>query len=441
MTCKRSLLLLSMWLVALQVGMGTVLSAEIIGWSGPTMGTQYSVKVFAESEEVDAQELQIAVDAELRAVNDEMSTYLKSSQISKFNASESTNWFDVSRDFAQVVSFALQISSKTDGAFDITVGPVVDAWNFGAATRTGEIPNKEILQSLKASIGYAKIDVNLDPPQIRKAESDVQIDLSAIAKGHGVDRVVLLLNEAGVKNCFVEIGGEVRTSGSKAGEWWKVGIQVPDEATDKIELAYPLSAGSVGDASMATSGDYRNYVEVDGKRYSHTIDPRTARPIEHSLASVSVVGDSCMEADAWATALNVLGPIAGPKLAKVERLDAFFISRAADGFDRVGTGTFTKYSSSASQDSVVKPVPVVEAGNPFWVMIAITTVAFAIVLFGMAIGVIFGKKPIAGSCGGLNGTTTEDGKVSCSICSNPAEACSELREKMEQGSGRKSGVL
>ncbi|MDA8746124.1 FAD:protein FMN transferase [Rubripirellula amarantea] len=444
MTRKRSLPLLCLLLVTLQVGfteltLAKAWAGEIIGWSGPTMGTRYSVKLYAEPDDVDVEELQLSVDAELRDVNDEMSTYLKSSQISQFNQSESTDWFDVSQNVAKVVAFAQLVSRKTDGSFDVTVGPIVDAWNFGAGPRSNQVPSDQTLKSLQEFVGYEKLEVTVDPPRLRKTHPKVQIDLSAIAKGHGVDRVVELLNELGVENCFVEIGGEVRTSGSKSGEWWKVGIQIPDAAADEVDLAYPLSTGSGGDASMATSGDYRNYVEIDGKRYSHTIDPRTSRPIVHSLASVSIVRESCMEADAWATALNVLGPDAGPNLASTENLDAFFINRTSDGFSRVGTGTFRRYSSEQVADG--KPAAKAAEGNSLWVLIAITTVAFALVLFGMAIGVIFGKKPIAGSCGGLNGTTTEDGKVSCSICSNPADACKELREKMEQGTGRKDGVL
>ncbi|TWU47464.1 Thiamine biosynthesis lipoprotein ApbE precursor [Rubripirellula tenax] len=413
--------------------LSSVVAADsvMLEFSGQTMATTYSVKVFGPAESVDVDDLRIDIDGVLRNVNDQMSTYLKSSEISRFNASDSTDWFPISPEFADVVDAALSIAVKTNGAFDITVAPLVNAWNFGPSPRTGKAPSDETIQQLLATIGYQKLTVRMDPPSLKKSIPSLMVDLSAIAKGHAVDRVVEFLNSKGMKDVFVEIGGEVRTSGSKAGQWWKVGIQMPDAATDQWTVAHALST-SDSDRAMATSGDYRNFFESDGKRYSHTIDPRTGRPIDHALASVSVVTASCVDADAWATAINVLGPDDGLAIATKEGLDTLLISRAGDEFLRIGTGTLSQYSTASPVGAVqASPVKAVDSAGSPWVVMAITTIAFATILMAMAVGVIFGRKAISGSCGGIANKTNDDGSVSCGLCSNPADACKELRDRMQ----------
>lgn len=412
-------------LLLLAIASSSLAEENMLTFGGETMGTKYSVKVF--DPPTFENDVRIIIDGVLRRVNDQMSTYLKSSEVSKFNQSESTDWFDVSAETAEVVNFAQEVSAKTDGAFDITVGPLVNAWSFGPDPRTRTVPSNERLEELRQSLGYKNLSVRISPPALKKSVPALQIDLSAIAKGHGVDRVVEKLNEMGAENVFVEIGGEVRTSGDKAGTWWKVGIQRPDAQADEVLIAHSLSTGAGNDGSMATSGDYRNFFQVDGVRYSHTIDPRTAAPIEHALASASVVTDSCMAADAWATAINVLGPEAGLALAKSEKLDAFLISRDGDDFVMAGTGTLAQYATASEAVGVVAEAP---EGNNRLATLAITFVAFAGLLFIMAIGVMFGRRSIGGSCGGLANAQGEDGEVSCSLCSNPASACKELRERM-----------
>ncbi|NND97587.1 MAG: (Na+)-NQR maturation NqrM [Pirellulaceae bacterium] len=396
------------------------------------MGTTYMVKIHG-AEDVD-DDIRIDIDAELRRVNDQMSTYLKSSEISRFNASDSTRWFDVSRQTADVVDFAQQVARKTDGAFDVTIGPVVNAWGFGPDQRTGETPDREKLAQLKALTGFEKLSVRLDPPALRKQIPQLQVDLSAIAKGHGVDRVVTLLAEAGATDVFVEIGGEVRTSGDKAGQPWRVGIQLPDTAATVSMIAHETGRGTGQDESMATSGDYRNFFQDDGKRYSHTIDPRTAAPIVHHLASVSVVSQSCMAADAWATAINVLGPEKGLELAERESLDAFLITRTDNGYHMMGTGLLAQYAAIAPPAAAVAADTTVRetASTGLLPTMLMSAVAMGVILLAMAIGVIFGRKAISGSCGGLANETDADGNVSCSLCSNPADACKELRERMQQ---------
>lgn len=402
---------------------------EVLELSGPTMGTSFSVKIFDPPDFKD--DVAFLVDQLLRNVNDQMSTYLKNSEISRFNRSESTDWFAVSEELASVVAFSQVVADKTAGAFDVTVGPLVNEWNFGPDRSKRTVPKAEIITSLQESVGYGKLAVRMDPPALKKSVPALEIDLSAVAKGYAVDLVVELLNEQGAENVFVEIGGEVSVSGNKAGQWWKVGIQMPDAATDSLLIAHALNVGGGNDRSMATSGDYRNYFEIDGTRYSHTIDPRNGMPIEHPLASVTVVSESCMAADAWATALNVLGPEEALRVAKAEGLDVLLVARdtaEASGYRLSGNGALAQYIGvgNTSEDVVVPN----EDGNGRFTMFLVTAVAFAVLLFAMSVGVLFGQRSISGSCGGVNGTKNEDGSVSCSLCSSPSDACRDLRKRM-----------
>lgn len=411
---------------------------------GETMGTTYMVKIYNPPRF--ESDVAIEVDAELRKVNDQMSTYLKSSEISRFNDSDSTDWFDVSEETAEVVGAALEISEATAGAFDVTIGPLVNVWSFGPDPKTNEIPSDAVITSLRESVGYKKLAVRNDPPALKKSVPSLKVDLSSIAKGHGVDRVVERLADLGAKNVFVEIGGEVRVSGSKDGQPWKVGIQNPQAADGgamSLAAAHPIL-----DQAMATSGDYRIYFEVDGKRYSHTIDPRTGRPIDHDLASVSVIADTCMKADGWATAINVLGADEGIKVAAEQDLDVLVIRRRGDEFVRVGTGSLSPYAAEPDATTVANPVPTTDASSNeqpslytrMLPTLIITLIGFGIILSAMAIGVIFGRKSISGSCGGLAGKKNDDGSVSCSLCSNPSDACQELREQMKEGQAKKDAA-
>jgi thiamine biosynthesis lipoprotein len=192
-------------------------------------------------------------------------------------------------------------------------------------------------------------------------------------------------------------------------------------------IAHPLSTTS--DESMATSGDYRNFFVDDEKRYSHTIDPRTAKPIDHSLASVSVVTESCMKADAWATAINVLGPVEGLRLARSEELSVLLINRNEGKYERMGTGTLSQYATATASTMGESAMIFGQQQNAL-PTILLTAVAMAVILMAMAVGVIFGRKSISGSCGGLANKQNEDGSSSCALCSNPSDACQELREKM-----------
>jgi thiamine biosynthesis lipoprotein len=331
------------------------------------------------------------------------------------------------------------VARATGGAFDVTVGPLVDLWSFGSEKRARLLPSDDEIQQRKEWVGYERLQVRLDPPAIKKSIPNLRVDLSAIAKGHGVDRVVDVLRKNGAQHVFVEIGGEVRVTGDKAGQPWVVGIERPDSEASSVMIRYPIR-----DASMATSGDYRNRFEVDGTYYSHTIDPHTGRPITHGTASVTVVAEDCMTADAWATAINVLGPKAGIEAAKKEGISVFIAARTAAGFSFVGTGELEQFTETAQAEMGVNlTVPSATAGppaqptavgkNPLVATLVITALGLGLAVTAMAIGVLFGRRPISGSCGGLAGTINDDGTTRCSLCSNPVDGCRELRERMQVG--------
>lgn len=303
---------------------------------GATMGTRYSVKVESLPPDLTPEWLKARIDEALERLNDQMSMYRPESEISRFNRWKSKVWFPVSRDTAYVVEQALEISRATGGAFDITVGPLVNLWGFGPDKKERIVPGKEEIEEALQKTGHRNIEVRRSPPALRKQNMAIQVDLSAIAKGFGVDLVSTLLRELEITDYLVEIGGEIRTGGVKAdGSPWTLGIEKP--LAGKTEIQKRLK---VSQAALATSGDYRNFITHEGKRLSHTIDPRTGRPVEHALGSVTVLASSCMLADAWATALMVLGPEAGFEKARSENLAAHFIVRHDDGFRTRATPAF-----------------------------------------------------------------------------------------------------
>lgn len=292
--------------------------------SGPTMGTQFTVKIVIEGTPTEDDSSVIDdIKSVLKHVNDLMSTYQPDSELSRFNAWHKTESFPASAETLEVFTLAREISEASDGAFDVTVGPLVNAWGFGADGAVAEWPTDEEIKTLQKRVGYALLEIDSGGGALRKKFSELYCDLSAIAKGYGVDKVAELLNRLGYENYMVEIGGEVRTRGLNAsGKAWQIAIEKPDP---RQRAMYRILA--LKNAALATSGDYRNYDERDGKRVSHTIDPRTGRPVTHDLASVSVVHDTCAVSDGWATALMVLGPQDGYRLAVKMDLAALFIFR------------------------------------------------------------------------------------------------------------------
>lgn len=281
--------------------------------AGQTMGTTYSVKLGPSVNSADLSQAATEIERELESVNAQMSTYLTTSELSRFNQQSTDDWFPVSVQTAEVVELSLQLSQQSDGAFDVTIGPLVDLWGFGATGRHARVPSEAAIRQALQSVGADKLQVRLSPPALRKTQPDLHVDLSAIAKGHGVDRVAAVLERLQFTSYFVEIGGEVRTKGKKpSGQAWHVGVELPSSSERSIERVL-----AVTDQALATSGNYRNYFELDGRRYSHTIDPKTGWPTEDSIVSASVLADNCALADGIATAMMSAGFDEG--LAMAER--------------------------------------------------------------------------------------------------------------------------
>jgi thiamine biosynthesis lipoprotein len=310
--------------------------------TGNTMGTQFTVTVAQAMHGDLRDELQQEIDAALQEVENAMSTYLVHSEISRFNASPSTDWISVSESTCRAIEVADRVSRLSEGAFDVTVGPLVNLWGFGPDPVRFEPPPDSAIDAARERVDYRSLRADCGQPAIRKDKADVYVDLSAYAKGFGVDRVAELLDARGLHRYLVEIGGELRMRGLNADDQpWAVAIETPAESSGNVMRIVRLT-----DKAMASSGDYRNYFESGGRRFSHSIDPRTGRPTTHNLAAVTVVSDSAALADALATALLVLGPDDGLVLAESEGIPAYFQLRAAGGFEQRATTEFLALEDS-----------------------------------------------------------------------------------------------
>ena len=302
----------------------------VVTFSGQTMGTFYKVRLAAQAPSSqwppDTSAVRQQVRSRLAEINRLMSTYDSQSELSRFNASDSEGWFPVASETARVVAFALEIAELSDGAFDPTVGPAVNLWGFGPNKRRGKLPTDDAISQALERVGYQNISVRSEPPSLRKMNPDAYLDLSAIAKGYAVDQVAELLEAQGFGAAMVEIGGEVRTFGTKPNDIpWRIAIEkprvpkIPPGTSEPFQQILELRK-----AAIATSGDYHNYFERDGVRYSHTIDPQTGRPVQHQLAVVTVHAETCMEADALATALLVMGVEPGYDWSEQHQVAALF---------------------------------------------------------------------------------------------------------------------
>jgi thiamine biosynthesis lipoprotein len=310
-----------------------------IDLSGPTMGTTYSVKVARPPDEVDGHTLRVAIDEVLAHIDVTMSGYRSDSEIARFNASSSTEWFDVSADVATVVQTALAVSRASGGTFDITVAPLVKAWGFGASGEPTELPDDAELAQIKQRVGYQHLQVRLDPPALRKDVPELSVDLNGIAPGFAVDLLAKRLESMGVDNFMIDIGGEIQAHGvASRGGPWRIAVERP---IDKEPEPYKIL--QLQNAAVTTSGEYRHYYDRNGQRYSHTIDPRTGRPVQHSLASVVVAGQTSMDIDAWATAFNVLGTQEGKALAEKLGMPVMFIDAQNGQLQSVMTAQFGKF--------------------------------------------------------------------------------------------------
>ena len=310
--------------------------ARLKEFDGDTQGTTYHIKVIDLPATLTPDKVRNAIEEELDDITRHFSTYTPDSELSRFNRSRDTGWIPASAGLVQVLSEARQISELSHGAYDVTVAPLVDLWGFGPEDTGDRIPSESEIAAAQARVGYIHLSIRTSPPAIRKDIPDLTVDVASIAQGYTVDRVAERLENLGIANYLVEIGGELRGKGlNQLGGHWRIGIERP---TPGERTVYTIIR--IADVGVSTSGDYRAYFERDGQRYSHTINPQTGRPVTHRLASVTVVSESTMRADALSTALMVLGPEEGYHLAEQAGIAAYFIIKSDDGFTDRETTAF-----------------------------------------------------------------------------------------------------
>ncbi len=301
--------------------------ADLVRLQGDVFGTSYSISYPPQEKLAGREEIQRKVDSRLKEIDNLMSTWNKNSQLSRFNRLAAGKSMRVEPDLIAILVLSRIMNKISEGAFDITVGPIVNLWGFGPQQQEREpvIPSEEELRAAQAQIGMDNLQISGNKLTKRV---NLYLDLSAIAKGYAVDEISKLLQRQGVENYLVEIGGELFVRGRKAnGDKWRVAIEEPSGRGGSIHKTIELE-----NLGMATSGDYRNYYEEDGVRYSHTIDPRTLRPISHNLASATVVHQNIAVADALATALMVMGTQKALDFAERSNLAVYLISREEKGF-------------------------------------------------------------------------------------------------------------
>ena len=329
---RRSFILMSLTLAACKGG------ADVLELSGSTMGTSYSVTAIDHDRTVDKAALKQALEKSLLAVNAQMSNWDATSEVSRFNALNSTAPMKVSDSLAKVVSASQEINRASEGQFDITLGPVIEAWGFGAKN-TGRHTEPDAATIAAAYEVAGQTDgLKVNGNTLSKSHPGTQIYLPSIGKGHGVDQMAEVVKGFGLSDFMVEIGGDVYVSGRNAdGMNWQIGIETPD-----AHSRTPYQVAGVSNLGMATSGDYRNYFEQDGVRFSHIIDAHTGRPITHKTASVTVLAENSMLADAWATAMLVLGTERGLEIANQRDLAVLFIDRDANAGNKGFVSTTSK---------------------------------------------------------------------------------------------------
>lgn len=292
---------------------------------GPTMGTTYTIKIAHKLKLEETQLLHRQIEETLAQINKGMSTYEHDSELSFLNRQPADRWLEISTPLYEVLNIAHQVYLESAGAFDVTVGPLVNLWGFGPGLQTPKRPKKLEIHNVMNFVGFDLLELGTRPV-IKKNHSGVFIDLSGIAKGYGVDRIAALLGGDGLENFMVEIGGEIRLSGRKFdGSHWNVAIEDPSDTDIASANIFHFA-----DIAVASSGNYRNYREIDEVRYGHTINPRIGYPVTHNLTAVTVLHKKATWADAYATALMVLGPEEGLKFATDRAIAARFVS-STDG--------------------------------------------------------------------------------------------------------------
>jgi len=312
-----------------RVGFGPSQPAGALAeFTGEAWGTTWSVKLDHDVGDDARSDVERVIAAELERVDALMSTWRDDSELSLLNAAPVGEAVAISPETLEVLELSQRVSRATDGAFDVTVGPLVAVWGFGADAGLPEPPSPEVLAAAAAKVGYTELTLDAEAGTATRGLEGLRIDLSAVAKGYGVDRIASAVSAAGYPRHLVEIGGELRAGAAKVdGSPWRIAVETPDARTRAVFGVLDMQGEGI-----ATSGDYRNFYEVDGVRYAHLIDPRTARPVTHAGASVTVIAPETSVADAWATALGVLGPEEGYRIADAEGLTALFIWQEGEEF-------------------------------------------------------------------------------------------------------------
>lgn len=299
--------------------------------SGETMGSAWTVKVVGELPVPD-EDLRAGIQSRFDAVNLALSTWRKDSALSQFNASDTGEWQEVDAELATVMAYALGLAEDSGGAYDITIGPLVNLWGFGPDPATHRVPDAGSIARAKARVGWRQVEVDVVRHRARKPPG-VYVDLSSLGKGRGVDRVAEYLDAQGVSRYLIDLSGKLRAHGRNSqGKPWRVAVERPsaDAATGEADMD-PVVV-TLRDSSVATAGDYRRYFEAGGRHYSHIIDPRTGEPVTHHTVSASARAAGCMQADALATMLMVMPPDEALALAGQRKIAALLIAREGGGF-------------------------------------------------------------------------------------------------------------
>lgn len=311
-----------------------------VRFEGNIFGTFYQVTIMDPLTQGESLELKEGFLAELESVDQAMSTYRDDSELIAFNEAPLEEWQPLSNELIEVLAISQTVAEASHGAFDITVGDLVNLWSFGPGARPEEVPSDDDLAQQLAQVGFDAVEVDTQNMQARRTR-DVFVDLSGVAKGHATDRVAAYLDQQGLEHYLVNLGGDLIARGLRDEDEqtpWRIGIEVPEDGQQRAQHIIPLESMSV-----ATSGDYRNYFEVEGERFSHTIDPRTGRPVTHQVASVSVFHPSNAWADAWATALLVVGEQDAMQMAIENNLKALLLVREGEQWRSIATPEFVNY--------------------------------------------------------------------------------------------------
>ncbi len=312
---------------------------EQLVYNGLTMGTTYQVKIVPDNAVVPA-DMAVQIQQALDKMDQIFTTYRTDSELMQLNQSALKSGFSISEEMLNVLKVSDQVYQLTGGAFDPTVAPLVNLWGFGPDPSLDTVPPDHKIKEMLDKVGLSRLNIDT-VDRLAYRTGDVQLDLSAVAKGFAVDSVAELLDSLGLENYLVEVGGELRLRGVKANHQpWRIAVESP--SLERREAQQALTPGDVG---VATSGGYRNYFEKDGKRYSHTIDPRTGYPVTHRLASVTVIAENTAYADALATGLMVMGHVAALELAEKNDLAIYLLVKENDGFKVYSSSSFARYLS------------------------------------------------------------------------------------------------